>query len=260
MTKNRLLIGAILLVVSLAFMGCDIMFTTPMFGAKPREYEQKNINLNMGNLDTWQKAAVGNPALALALAQKIRDMDMTNMSPEEKAAFLNAGIGFAIEASDFGKSLLSNMGKIGEIFDGQDISPDSFQDLFDSLKGNSGAAAVLAEIVSKGIDEDGNFIEGFEPSSADAAQAVIILTLALVSDITENIFDENNDFNLDVLESFGVIIDEDGNVSFSEDGVDPGLVQKAKALVAFLNYIVDDPDSDSNPLTSVIKSVFSLAG
>jgi hypothetical protein len=243
MTKNRFLIGVVLFVASLAFMGCDSFFTTPMFGISPREYKPENIDVNKDNLDSWKKAAVGNPDLALALAQKIQGMGTTD--PE----LLAAGASFAIQAADIGTTILSKVGTLNEILE-DNGDERALTNLFEGIRkdfldsNGKEAAGVLAAILVQDIS--GNNFTGYSPSPGDAAQAVMVLTLALDGD------KPIDDVGPDLLKSYGITFT--GKVPSASTTASP----EAKVLVAYLNYIRTSPDADSNPITSAIQSAFGM--
>jgi hypothetical protein len=230
MTKNRYLIGAILVLVSLALMGCDTFFTTPW--AEGRKYEAKNIKLTSGNLASWKKAAVGNPDLALELAKKIAGMD----NPDKD--FLNAGVGFALQAAGLGTTILSKISMVPEIIGDGDSSEELaslFEDLRNDFHDSNGkeAAEVLAGILSQNIS-DNQFNGGYEPSSGDAVQAIIVLTLALVGDKPINEVDS------DLLEDF---IDFDSTPTKAK-----GDRPEAKVLAAYFNFIADSDNDMANEI------------
>jgi hypothetical protein len=256
MAKNRYLVGAILLVVSLAFMGCDDIFTKPWYGSS-RKYELGNIKLNAGNLDSWQKAAVGNPALALALAKKIQAMlENDQVDNAEKGTFIRYGVNFAIEASGLGTSLLSNMDKFGDVFDsnGDEMSGSSFQELYQNLqKGSKGPEAANTIVAIAKTDIKDNRFTYNKPTPSESVQAVIILTMALIGN--EGVLDENGIFDVDILAEAGIVII--GGVA-TVTGPEERKEESATALAAYLNYIAKDDDSGSNPVTSAIKSAFKM--
>jgi hypothetical protein len=201
-----------------------------MFGAKPREYKIENIEVKKENLASWQKAAVGNPDLALALAKKIKDMDNPDL------ALLEAGVGFALQAADIGTTVLGKIGTLVDVVtssgEGEGDPTEAFTKLFGEIrddfnKSSKGteAADLLVKLLADKIDDDYNFTDGYKPSEGDAVQAVIVLTLALVG---------NADLN-DLQGSLNGLIDFDENDGPKVSASAGEKANQAKVLVAFLN-------------------------
>jgi hypothetical protein len=261
MNRKWLFVLALLL-PALVFTSCDSFFSSTWGSA--RSYDSSNINLTLGNLEDWRKAAIGNPALAAAVTKKIRVMVSTMGDGPEKAVFQEAGVQEAIESSGIGVSLLGNAADVlGEIDDleGEKAVTDLLTNIRDDFNSGGGpqAAADIAGIISGNITGGGGggtpTLTGAYADTAkpgDVGQAVLVLALAVFGDADiEETIDGIGDGS-----AFVCDLKVDGN----EVKVDNGASLEAQALAAYLNLIAGDTSGKfgDNLITNAIKEAFKL--
>jgi hypothetical protein len=264
--------GVLLLLCVLVFSGCDQFFSTSWGTA--RDYDPGKIKLNAGNVDSWVTTAVGNPKLATALTDKIKD-ELKGVPPgnpsKDQEKLQEAGVTLAIEASGIGESILSNAsGLISKLSDDENLEEakdtvtELLGDIQNDFRSNNGskAAGNLAEIISGSLDPNklgngdnpefsGLYAEKAKPS--DVGQAVMVLALSIIEDKGLNV----SSVDLDHLESqsLGITI-ENGRAKIDENAD-----QKTIVLAAYLNLIAEDKGGKfgSNSITSAIKEAFGIS-
>ncbi|MDR2479933.1 MAG: hypothetical protein LBD48_11550, partial [Treponema sp.] len=152
--KTAPVIGVFLLLGALIISSCDHFYSTSW--GTPRKYDPKNIKLDAGNVDSWKETAVGNPELAAALTEKIKDelkgVEQGNPN-KDQAKLQDAGVSLAIEASGVGTTIVSNAGSVIDKIeqlekDGgsneaevKETVKELFEDIQGDFKSNNGSKA-----------------------------------------------------------------------------------------------------------------------
>jgi len=243
------------LVFILTFTSCDDFFSSSW--GTSREYDPSNINVNAGNVDQWIKTAVGNPALAEAITEKIIQ-ELENVSGPDKVVLMQAGIKLAVESSGLGILILINAADLLGNFDKNDT--EALTDILDKIQegfnsgGGPNAANNLATIACSGIIIDNDGVPVFEPefansvSPGDVAEAIMVLVLGELSSGSIEDWSE--------LDSYG--LSKDGTDENPKITVDPDATPGQIALAAYLNLIADSDNSafNDNPLTQTIREAF----
>ena len=276
MVKKMLFpVGMFLLTVIFLLSGCDSFYSTSW--GTPRKYDPKNIKITVDNIDEWIDAAVGNPDLAEAVTEAVKEKvkNMEDKDPD-KAKLQEAGVTLAVEASGLGTILLSNMDTLadllGESDEEDDSTADAVKDFLETIQndyndaGGSKAASNLAEIVEPKGGYGGNgdapkLSEGYADIAkpSDVSQAIVILLLEVLNqedidaaDIFEDDFDiESLDIGLTIDEITGLVV---------IDGDDTSI--EAKALAAYLNLLIEDDEGvyDSNDILKSLKDALLSNG
>jgi hypothetical protein len=246
------------------FVSCDSFFSTS-WGSE-RSYDPDKIDLSTGNLDSWIEKSIGNPKLAAAITEKIKQKVASMGNGSERARFQEAGVELAIEASGIGTSILSNAADVLGNIDDRD-GDEAVTEILNNIQsdfssGGPQAAANLAEIVNISVDPNskGNgSTPKFDPddsyaksaAASDVGEAVLVLSLAVLGDNITNGVDTLNENG-----SVGGLKHENDEIKV--DGNNPS--PEAIALAAYLNLIIKDPTEkfDNNPVTSAIKDAFGL--
>jgi hypothetical protein len=235
---------------------CDDFYSTSW--GKPREYEVSKITLTRSNLDSWKKKATGNPDLAAALVKKIIG-ELPGKSGAEKAAFQSAGIDLAIEQSGMGVKILEVAGSALSDIDSEDGVKNLLKKVQSGLDSSQAAAnnittiayaSSLPEPGTAGVPEfpDGDPY-GLNADPSNVGLAVMVLALAEIPTIDdETDLSDLSSINLDI------------NGSPPQVEVTNAASSRQIALAAYLNLIANDETNrfDGNPITSGIKSAFSL--
>ena len=242
--------------LALSFTACDDFFSSSW--GNPRAFDAANVNVNSNNVDQWVRAAMGNPALAAAVAERILQ-ELRHAPPgTDRAKLMQGGIRLAIESSGLGTIILSQAADI--LGDVDNLDQDSITNMLENIQNNFvagggiDAAELLAEILLTDVEIEGNtprFTEYFVSiaSPGDVAEAVMVLALGLVGDDYADIdIEEWSD-----PDALGIIIDlETNTVTVNENADD-----KQIALAAYLNLIADQAfDAGGNPLTSAVRDAF----
>jgi hypothetical protein len=240
---------------TLILSSCDEFYSSTW--GTTRKYEGSKIDLNAGNLDAWVETAIGNPELANALLEKIKD-DLPGLSGKDKAKYQDTGVKLAVEASGIGSSILSNAAVALDQLEkkNSDAVKDILSNIQNDFKKNNGAKAAkdIAEIVDVPDSDKPPEIQGdyaLSASASDVGQAVMVLALAVIGDINET-----TNLNVNDLE-IGLTFDG-GKVEVAK-GKDALL--EARVLAAYLNLIADGVNEtfDSNPITKAIKDAFGVS-
>ena len=264
--KRTFAIGALLWGAFLV-ISCDDFYSATWGTA--REYDFSNINVNAGNVDDWVEKAAGNPELADALVEKIKDeLEKEKLSDKDKAKLQEAGVNLAVEATGIGEIILEKASDtLSAGISGVEDLTKLFTGVQDDFKKNNGvkSASDIAEIISGSLDQSsygssdapkltGEYAKNADP--ADVGQAVVVLTLALVEKGTDTVEGKKDmsEVDLKALQSYGVFTD--GNKVVVGDKPS----DEAVALAAYLNLIADDSTGKygENPLTATMATAFGL--
>jgi hypothetical protein len=265
MVKKR--ICAALAALTLLVVSCDSFFASS-WGAM-RGYEAGGIDINADNLDEWMLLSLGNPELAFALTEKIKEK-VKGASPysQETLQFQEAGVSLALEASGIGVSIVSNVAaSLDELEKGDEKAVKKIlTDIQADFKTGGGpqAAANLAEIVgvslnqaNPGIGSTPEFIGLYAQAAApgDVGQAVLVLALAVLGNVPGGISGAVDDLAEGSADIAGLSL-QSGRIVIAGSAVPEALV-----LAAYLNLIAADSSGkfDANPVTKAIKDVFGLA-
>jgi hypothetical protein len=261
--KRGFAIGMLLLSVLLV-ISCDDFYSSTWGTA--REYETAKINVNADNVDTWVENATGNPELAAAVTEKIKEeLKNDNLKEKDKAKLQEAGVSLAVEASGIGETIISAASDAVSALSKGEV--DALQQLLvnvhSDFKKNKGAkaAADLSEIVSGSLKPNAGKIPEFTGLYADKAQpsdvglAVSLLTLALVENGMDEVNKDMSEVDLAKLTDYGLFVDQ-GKATVMGENPKPETV----ALAAYLNLIASDTTGKfgSNPITGSIKTAFGL--
>ena len=245
-------------IFALIFTSCDDFFSKS-FG-KPRKYDVSKIDLNAGNVDKWIDLAVGNPELADALTEKIKQ-ELKHAKGKDKAILMDAGVKLAVESSGLGESILSNAADLlGNLTDsdGKDLD-EVMTDLIKKIrndfnsKGGKKAANNITAIVSSDISGTGNgeapqFGDGYKNtvSPGDVAEAVMVLALAELGNDSIDDWSDLDRLDLKYEQGVGFVVIV-GSPS-------PNQI----TIAAYLNLILNGGSKfDDNPLTSAFKDAFT---
>jgi hypothetical protein len=269
--KAMSMVGVLLLASALIFSACDQFFSTSWGTA--RKYDPSKIKLNAKNVDDWVNTAIGNPELAAALTEKIKDelsgVPQGNPSPDQEK-LQEAGVTLAIEASGIGESILSNAsGLISKLTeenndDLKNTVTELLNDIQSDFRGHNGSTAAenLAAIVGGSL-ASGSYGNGTTPEftglyankakPSDVGQAVMVLALSIIEDKGLSVSSVDLE-NLDQ-SSLGITI----NNGKAEIVGTPD--QKTIVLAAYLNLIAEDKNGKfgKNDITSAIKEAFGMA-
>jgi len=257
------LFSVYILLGAFVFTICDAFYSTSW--GNPRSYDPANIDLNADNMDYWLSIAVGNPELAKALAEKLKDLVQGMPDTAEKAKLQNAGIQLAIEASGLGTTFLGNIDKVSDLLGDGSVAEreDILLDLIGSFINDVDRSATsdLAEIVQPanppGFGNPPHFSAAFkdETSASDVGKAVVLLLVTMVGDMSNSEHMENA-----LKGEFGFRV-EPGKAVFYVDPIsDHDDYIKAQTLGAYLNLITEDPPNgkfSKNPITKSIKEMIS---
>jgi hypothetical protein len=270
MARALAVLGAALLLGA-----CDNFYSTSW--GTPRSYKADNIKINASNADTWVEASVGNPELAAALLERIKqDLAKTEQGKPtaDQVKLQEAGIKIAIEYSGLGTSVVEHAGDVMDMLSsGKSDEILSALDIIETLveeRGND-AAKNIAEIVSGSLSKEtyavgevpaftaapaGSDHDYYADTAApgDVAQAVLILGMTVFKDHVDN-FSNVNLNDPDLQANIHLRVNEGGKVTVSE-----GASPEAVALAAYLNLIGDDTSGkfDNNPVTKVIREAFGI--
>jgi hypothetical protein len=268
MVKNRCFVIGLVLLGAWVVISCDDFFSSSWGTGSARIYEASKIEVTANNADDWVEKARGNPELAEAVTEaikqaldgKVKQGDAT----KDQAKLQEAGVALALEASGVGPSILGNAA--GAVTGILDDGPVAIVDLMTNLqsdfdkKNGAKAARNLCLIVNGSLEQRWDMYQsgdlpGFSglyaenAKAADVGQAVVVLTLALVGKPIDQV-------DLLDLQEYGISVNSSKKVKLIID--DP--TNEAVVLAAYLNLIADDKTGkyDNDPLTSAIKSAFGL--
>jgi hypothetical protein len=253
--QKCIIVGMILLAAALVLTSCDDFYGSSW--GKPRNNKPANIDINPGNADDWVTAAIGNPDLARAIIEKIKNSNEPKLT--------STGVKLAVESGEVGKLIINNLNTISDITDkGEEEQKDAVQGLLDKIKGHfteGGPGAKAADdiaaltIGSASITRNGGTPKLSDEyartaSPAEVGEAVMILALAVLSG------DELNAVALEQKLGGGSSFGENGTITLGS-GVDD---ERVIALAAYLNLIADAPEGssfDKNPVTKALKDLFT---
>jgi hypothetical protein len=263
--KRTFVVGALLL-GALLVISCDDFYSATWGTA--REYDPSKISVNAGNVDEWVEKAAGNPELADAVTEAIKDeLKNGNLNTGDKAKLQDAGVALAVEASGIGETILEKAADtLGSgISTAEDLSKllADVQSDFEKNKGGK-AASDIADIISGSLEQPSYGQDGVPKltgayvnaaDSADVGQAVAVLTLALVGKATSAATDMSA-VELSDLAAYGVYINTDKEAAVMVANPSP----EAVTLAAYLNLIADDTTGkySNNPLTATIAIAFGV--
>ncbi|MDR1229968.1 MAG: hypothetical protein LBK61_01060 [Spirochaetaceae bacterium] len=252
----------ILAVLSVFVLGsCDDFFSTSW--GEPREYDVNKIELTGDNLEAWKKKAIGNPALAGKLVEKILSkLDDKNLSDKDRVAFQKVGVELAIEQSGMGTKILELAGSDLDNINSEKGVADLLSKVQNGVVESGKAAADnIAKIAVKSDFKSDDSLEfatndpyASSASASEVGLAVMILAMGEIPNINENT-------------QFDQVINDMENLTFNADEMPPvsAVVGKTpndneKALAAYLNLIAsnDSEDFKNNTITGGIKSAFKL--
>jgi hypothetical protein len=292
MKRNRFFMGSTLLLCgALIFTSCDNFFSTS-WGTK-REYDSSRIVINAGNIDEWIEAADGNPALAAAITDKIKQelsgagSNGGQLTPDQ-AKLQQVGIDMAIEASGIGTAIITSAADIVSNLQNLNTSDaDGLKNTMTDLLNNvvntfkevngSGAAHNLAEVVNVSLTDDVSdylfttdnpsdmnnltypeFSDQFAANAkaGDVGQAVMVLALAVIDDKINEVLTTGT-LN-DNLTEYGIVIDN--TVSPAKAAATTNSTPESVALAAYLSLIAADTSGkySGNPITNAIQSAFGM--
>ena len=257
----------LVIAVFFSFTSCDNFFSTSW--GTPRDFNPDNIDVNAENIDAWINLAVGNPALAAAIAERIiLELRRTDLSSSDRAKLINGGVMLTIEASGIGTSLIVNAaGLLSDLLDDDtEFDGDMMKNKFNNIQGDFkdggvDAANQLAEIASGGVMP--GQVPGFSEEYAamahpsDVGQAVMVLLLAELDDV-----DDWNDVELDSIDSRldGIVlgVNDEGESRFMiDESSNTPPSTNTLVLAAYLNLIADgDERYENNMLTGPMKGMF----
>ncbi|MDR2433565.1 MAG: hypothetical protein LBD47_03245 [Treponema sp.] len=263
--KRTFAAGAFLLGVLLV-ISCDDFYSATWGTA--REYDASKISVNAGNVDEWVEKAAGNPELADAVTDAIKnELEKGSLNTGDKAKLQDAGVALAIEASGIGETILEKAADTlsNGISSVEDLSK-LLADVQSDFKKNNGAKAAsdIADIISGSLAQPsygkdsvpkltGAYVNAEDP--ADVGQAVVVLTLALVGKATDASKDMSA-VNLSDFAAYGVYINVNKEAAVMADNPS----SEAVTLAAYLNLIADDTTGkyNNNLLTGTIATAFGV--
>ena len=271
MKKNIGALGTLLLAGALIFTSCDDFFSSS-WGTE-REYDPAKISINAANAKDWVKEAAGNPKLAAAIGEKIKQ-ELSGVDQGQPSSsqiiLMEAGMELAVESAGLGQVLLSNAsGAVGKLINSDDPGEDFkglVSDIVNDLRSENlhKAAGNLADIAGKAMtsaslssDQAPEFSDNFKQavSASNVGEAVMVLAIDLFPQtIVDQLKTDPENVNFGDFAEYGAGLTLDnGKVK-----VDDSAGQKAQVLAAYLNMIADDNGSKfgKNPITSAIKTQF----
>ena len=260
MKKIPFLAISAILVFSLCFSSCDGFFGSS-WGSN-RKYDASKISLDLGNLDQWVEAAVGNPDLADALTEVIKEK-VKKSNGKEKGRYQEAGIKVAVESTGVGTSILTNgldalADLVNEDYESEEkLIKDLLSSILDDFNANDGPQAAediaeMLEITTQSLAYVPtlplDYLEFAKPG--DVAQAILILVLAELS---------NEELELDNLKNYFENITS--GLSYDEPPF-PGKIQAdssasetAVVLAACFNFLID---SDGSIISDALLAAFGI--
>ena len=264
MKKIPFLAISAVFVFSLCFTSCDEFFSSS-WGSN-RKYDASKINLNLGNLDQWVEAAVGNPDLADALTEAIKGK-AKNSSGKDRARYQEAGIKVAVESTGVGTSILTNaIDALADVVsNGDEPDEGTLKDILDAIQDDfiSAGGPQAAEDILEFLEDDiiitnpgnvpmltGDYADIAKPG--DIAQALIVLILGELGD--RNIYD----LNLDDIQDLVAGLDIQQSPPRIVIAPPPQPSETALVLAAYLNLIASDPRFDGSIITDLIREAFGL--
>ena len=261
----------VILVFGSVFSSCDGFFSASWGAKSQREYDADKIDVNTENLDLWIKRAVGNPALAAIINEKIAQIVRTGPYNRDKAILVDGAVKLAVESTGLGQSILSNA--TGSLMDMLNGEGEGDMDLISSILGdiqrdfNNNGGQQIAENLGRLLIESGSInntgigqAPRFDAAYAgiaqpsDVSEAIIVLVLGSLNTPVNEIDLDDLDGIMDGLNFV------QGNNGKTIVTVGPGATDADIALAAYANLLNDpafESKADGNPILSVLKSMLS---